>query len=35
MKIVGAVAVYRAKKKEQIGCLEYSLLMTKIDYVSP
>ena len=35
MKSFGAVAVHHAKKKEQIGYLEYSVLMIKIDYISP
>ena len=33
MKIIGAVAVWHAKKKEQIGYFEYSLLVIKIDYL--
>ena len=32
MKLIGALAV---KKKEQIGYLEYSLLMIKINCISP
>ena len=32
---IGALAVQDTKKKEQIGYLEYSLLMIKICYISP
>ena len=35
MKIIGALEIYDAKKKEQIGHLEYSLLMIKIHFISP
>ena len=35
MKIIGDVAALHDKKKEQIGYLEYSFLMIKIDYISP
>ena len=34
MKLIGALAVYHAKKKEQIGYLEYLILMIKIHYIS-
>ena len=33
MKLIGALAVQHTKKKEQIGYLEYSLLITKIHYI--
>ena len=32
---IGALAVQDTKKKEQIGYLEYSLLMIKICFISP
>ena len=35
MKLIGALAVSNDKKKEQIGYLEYSLLMIKINCISP
>ena len=35
MKIIGTLAVQDAKKKEQIGYLEYAFLMIKIHYISP
>ena len=31
MKFIGALAVYHAKKKEQIGYLKYWILMIKIN----
>ena len=34
MKLIGALAVYPAKLKGQIGYLEYSLLMIKFHYIS-
>ena len=35
MKLLGTLAVYDAKKKEQTVYLEYSKLITKMHYVSP
>ena len=35
MKLIGALAVQHTKKKEQIGYLEYSLLMIKIYFIPP
>ena len=34
MKLIDAIAVYHAEKKEQNGYLEYSFLMIKIHYIS-
>ena len=35
MKLIVALAVQHTQKKEQIGYLEYSLLIIRIHYASP
>ena len=35
MKLIGALAVWHAKKKQQIRYLEDSFVMKKINYISP
>ena len=35
MKLIGAQSLQHTKKEEQIGFLEYSILMIKTHYMSP